>query len=248
MFNDILLKLTKSLYPKGRGFRIPVGLDIEKYHKALAVSEDIAYTDALSILDSILPDNDNFTVEDAENWERRLGLITNDFVLLADRKISILRKIRHPGTIPARQHYLYIEGQLQAAGFDVYVHENRFFELGMWITKTPAEILGAGLSGSSTHSDLVQHGQVQHGGAFDEKIANSVDPAIDSTFNIGANFRSTFFIGGEILGTFASIDAPRLTEFRQLVLKLKPVQSVAFTFVGFTGPDFNNDFNIDFNI
>ena len=30
-----------------------------------------------SILNSILPDNDNFDIDDAERWEERLGMISN---------------------------------------------------------------------------------------------------------------------------------------------------------------------------
>lgn len=250
MFNDLILKLTKSFYPKGRAFRLSKNSTIEKVHKALAISENIAYTSTLSILNSILPDNGNFTVEDATDWERRLGLITNQSTALSDRKLAILRKMNHPGTIKARQHYLYVQGQLQDAGFDVYVYENRFLELGVYVTKTPDEIIGAALSNQAVHGfdgTFLEHGQVQHGGSFDEKIANSIDKEIDAVFDIGSNYRSTFFIGGPTLGSFANISSSREIEFRQLVLKLKPVQSIAYIFTNFISGDFNNDFNNDFN-
>jgi hypothetical protein len=223
MFNEIILKLTKRFYPLGRAFRIPTGGIAEKVHRALAVSENLAYESTLSVLDSILPDNAGFTAEDASDWERRLGLINGDSLPLATRKLNILRKMNHPGTIKARQHWLYVQQQLQAAGFtNVYVHENRFLELGIWVTKTPEQIAGSSVTGYAVHTfdgTFLEHGQVQHGGGYTDKIANSIDPAVDFLFDVGSNLRSTFFIGGQILGTFATIPTTRQAEFRQLVLK-----------------------------
>lgn len=126
MFKDLLLTITKRFYPKGWAFRIPTGGLLEKMHAGLIISEDLALTSAISVLDSIIPDSDNFTAEDATDWERRLGLITNSSTPLFDRKLAITRKMNHPGTIKARQHYLFLERELRNAGFDVRVYENRF--------------------------------------------------------------------------------------------------------------------------
>ncbi len=237
-FKQRILNLSRSLYPRGRTFRMPFGSIFERLTKALAISEDIAYNEALNILDTILPDNDNFTEEEADKWERRLGLITNTLTPLADRKLALLRKINHPGTIVARQHFLYLEGQLQSAGFDVFIHENRFPNGGGGFeTKTPNELIG--ISGDAVHSPLVQHGQFQHGSGFSDKIANSIEASIDALFNIGNNFRSTFFIGGAIIGDFATIPGSREKEFRQMVLRIKPVQSIAFLFIDISNAGFS---------
>ena len=229
---DKILALTKQLYPTGRAWRMFPGSVLEKLHSGLAVSEAKAYEDAVSLLDSALPDNANFTVDDATDWERRLGLITNDLVSLDDRKLAIIRKMNHPGTIPARQHYLYIQGQLQAAGFNVYVYENIFpgYPSG-FITKTPEEVSG-GPGLVIQHGDI-QHGDAQHGEGLFEKVVNSIDSDLDLTFNIGPDLRDTFFIGGSPLGTYANVDINRKDEFRQLILKLKPAHLVAFLFVNY---------------
>jgi hypothetical protein len=121
-----ILKLTKQLYPTGRAFNLKPGSIFEKLHTGLGQSELRAWQDANAILNSILPDNDNFTTDDATQWEIRLGLITNTSISLADRKAAILRKMNHPGSIKARQNYLYVQDQLQTAGFNVNVFENRF--------------------------------------------------------------------------------------------------------------------------
>lgn len=233
MFKEKIVSLTKQLYPTGRAFKMPKFGYLDKLHNALAESENQAYSDAVSILNSMLPDNDGFTADDATDWERRLGLITNESVSLADRKLAIIRKINHPGTIPARQNYLYLQGQLQAAGFDVYVYENRFPDGGGgYETYNPLTVSGGAGSFAYQHGDL-QHGDFQHGAAFQNICVNHIDEAEDWLFNIGSNLKSTFFIGGTPIGTFANIDANRKREFRQLILKIKPVQTVAYLFVNY---------------
>ena len=253
-------RLTELHYPTGRAYKGPRGGWRDKLHKALALSEAQAYNDNLATLFAILPDNDNFTAQDATDWERRLGLITNSSVSLADRKRAILRKMNHPGTIKARQHYLYLQGQLQAAGFDVYVHENRFDDgLDGLVTIDVSQFIGLGIEEIATHGEAehgeiehgdattvypelftfaehgeIQHGETEHGGwTYNEIIANEISAAADFGFNTGENLKSTFFIGGEVAGTFADVDADREAEFRQLVLRIKPVQTVAFLLINY---------------
>ncbi len=288
-----MIKLTKRLYPSGRAFRIVSGSTKEKLHSALAESENQAYTDALGVLDSILPDNPNFTTEDATDWERRLGLITNQFVPLSDRMLAIKRKMNHPGTIPARQHYKYIEGQLQAAGFNVIVTENRFplpemLNGQMGLGEMGAMEMGGEVSNPDKYGvidpndatnvadqmGVIEMGGGQMGGFYSgnpfEIIANNIDPEKDADFftdNVIAEMgdgsqmgeismaqsvdyydklRFTFFISGDAFPSDAIISFDRKAEFRQLVLKLKPANTVAFVFAEYTMDDFNDDFNNDF--
>lgn len=227
--------LSLQLFPTGRAFWVKVDSDKDKLLNALAASEARAYSDALSLFDSIIPDNTNFTADDATMWEIRLGMITNILVPLEDRKDAIRRKMNHPGTIRARQNYRYLEGQLQAAGFDVYVHENRFPDgFGGYVTKTPTvfSLLPFPIR-SYMHSPFVQHGQIQHGASFGNKVVNHIEESIDNYFSIGSNLRSTFFIGGQTAGSWATVDANRKNEFRQLILKIKPVQTVGFTLINY---------------
>jgi len=229
---DTILKLTKQLFPTGRAFKISDDSFKQKLFNGLSKSEARAHADAMSILDSTLPDNNNFSADDATDWEKRLGLISNGLVPLADRKAAIIRKINHPGSIPARQNYRYLEGQLQAAGFDVYVYENIFPDgMGGFETRTPADVSGVP-SGFVMHGDI-QHGDAQHGIVFNKIIANNIREDIDADFNIGNNLRSTFFIGGSPIGTYADVDVQRKDEFRQLILRVKPVQTVGFLFINY---------------
>jgi len=233
MLSDILLNLTKQFSPSGRAFRILKNSIKEKFFEALNVSEATAIQASKDILNSILPDNANFTTEDAANWERRLGIITNDSTSLDARKLAIKRKINHPGYLKARQHPLYLQKSLQDAGFDLYVFENKFFEGGVWITKQPSEVFAGAEYLIAYHTPQVRHGNIRHGLYGFPKVANHVKKQRDDAFDIGSNYRSTFFICGSTLGQMAVIEATRELEFRQLVLRLKPAQTIAYYYILF---------------
>lgn len=227
-----ILKVTKQLYPTGRAYKMPKNGDLEKFHTAIGVSQAQAYSDALSIRDSILPDNSNFSAEDASAWEVRLGMIDGTGIALADRKLAIARKMNHPGNVPARQHYLYLEWQLQAAGFDVYVHENRFSVYpDSYETHNPITEYGA--PATQRQHGQFQHGQVTQGVYYANMVVNFIDETQDSLFMLGDNMRSTFFVGGQTVGTFANVDTLRKNEFRQLILRTKPVQTVGLLLINY---------------
>lgn len=230
-----IIKLSKQLFPTGRAFKVSEGSEKEKYIKGGIQGEKRAYGDALSILDSILPDNDNFDTDDAAKWEKSLGLITNNAVPLSDRKMAILRKMNYPGTVKPRENYRFMQAQLQAAGFDVYVYENRFSDgMGGYVTLTPVMFSYESFGLLEVQLGDLQLGDFQLGGlTVVDKIANSLDPVKDRLFNTGSNLKSTFFIGGNSQGSWADVDANRETEFRQLVIKLKPLQTVGFLLIDF---------------
>jgi hypothetical protein len=253
MFNttEKIKQLTRLLYPTGRAYNMPTGGAFEKLHSGLAQSEGRAVDDADSILFSILPDNTNFTVDDAEDWERRLGLITNALVSLDDRKAAIIRKMNHPGDIPARQSWDYLQQSLQAAGFDVYIHENipeqSVFGLLQPFSGTAQQ--GQAQQGQVQQGTVItansnlfvylqqgqaQQGQVQQGAyVYTNLIANNINESLDAYFNIGSNWRSVFWIGGTNIGDFANVDINRKDEFRQIVLRIKPVQSIAYLLINY---------------
>lgn len=250
LIKDKIRQLTRQLYPTGRAWQQPNGGTFDKLHAAMAESESKAYSDAESILDSILPDNNNFTVDDAEDWERRLGMITNSLVPLADRKAAIIRKMNHPGDIPARQSWDFLEQSLQLAGFDVYVHEN-IPEQTIFQVLQPANIANQGQQNQGTfnqgtvitanpglftqaNQNTFNQGQQNQGGfIYTNKVANRISEPLDAFFDIGSNWRSVFYIGGPNLGDFANVDAARKDEFRQTILRIKPVQSIGVLLIDY---------------
>jgi len=205
-----IFKLTRQLFPRGRAFWLQKYGVFTELMRALAESEATALQMCYDIMDSVLPDNDNFSVEDASNWESALGLMDLSHLTLPARKTAIKEKIKYPGDIPARQNYLYMQGRLQDAGFSVYVTPNT--------VPTP---YNAALYGETRYGGL-NYGTAAETG---EIIANHIDSTRDADFIFGGmdNMRSTFLIGS-ITGGYASIDATRKTEFRELILKIKPAQ------------------------
>jgi hypothetical protein len=235
--SDKIFKLLRLLLPRGRAFKVPYQGRFWQLLDALSLSIGRSAQDGADVLNGIIPDNSSFDVDDADNWERRLGMITNSSVSLTDRKAAIYRKMAHPNGQPARQHYLFIEFQLRLAGFDVRLYENRFLvgSPAVMETKTPTEILGIPV-GLAIYGD-VGYGDTAYGAGWIDAgvtiIANNLEAVKDATFSFGANLRSTFYIAGSTITTFASVDADREIEFRELVLKLKPAQTVAFAFVNY---------------
>jgi len=243
--------LTRQLLPTGRAFGNKEGGVNERLYISSDRNVEVMMSNANNVLNSILPDNDDFTADDATRWEERLGMITNSSVSLDDRKAAIIRKMNHPGTIPARQSADYLQDRLQSAGFDVYVHENNngfsfadllndaldATEMGTPEMGTP-DMINSIVYYSEWFSNVemgtAEMGATQMGGlTFTNLIANSLYVEEDSSFDVGANNNRTFIIGGEVLGTVADIVTAREEEFRQLVLRLKPVKSVAGLFINY---------------
>jgi len=247
---DKLKALSKQLNPRGRAFLIPFGSVKQKIDNGILPSEERLYNDALSVLNSILPDNPFFTTDDATRWEQRLGMIVNESAALDDRKAAIIRKMNHPGTILARQSRGYIEDQLRLAGFDVYVYENipaqtpqQFllnnplspqqlggFQLGQQQLGSPESVF-------PTLFEQLQLGNFQLGqnnlaeSSYNNKIANRISE--EPGFYVG-NPRRTFFIGGATPGSFAQVPLTRKDEFRSLILHLKPAENVGYLLVYYT--------------
>jgi uncharacterized protein YmfQ (DUF2313 family) len=236
--NDTLLQLTKQLYPDGRAFQMPAEGVFERLTQALNESYADAYNGSVSILNDILPDNDGFDANDCTQWERRLGLITNTSIPLADRKLAILQKMAYPGIESnPRQAASFLETQLRNAGYDVYVYENKFATGSpvSYVTKTPFEILG--ITSGVAMLNMFQLGEVELAETWaDDGITicvNHLEESTDEYFVIGDNWRSTFYIAGATVSTFADVDADRKETFRQMILQFKPAQTVAILFVNY---------------
>ena len=224
---DILNKLSVQLYPTGRAWYLPQDGVFYNVHTALNQSFAKLIREGDLFLDGLFPDNVNFTIQDAALWEYRLGLITNNALDLELRKEAIRRKLGHPNNVKARQHPLFIQNQLQLAGFNVWVHENEI------PYQTPSEITTI-LLDDVFHGAPTQHGNsTQHGLSNHDVIANSIDEVEFYSTGGEINLWSTFFIGGEILGSIATVPFIRLREFKELVIKLKPAHTVAFTFINY---------------
>lgn len=242
-------RFIKQLLPTGRAWNLPK--DGDKFIESNSERTQELFTDILSTLDSILPDNAGFSEYDATRWEQRLGMITTPGLDLATRKLAIARKLNYPGTIRARQSADYFQEQLRLAGFmDVYVHENpnnlspeNILLMNGTVFQIGDAQFGDGQFGN-TYSyynglfKIAQFGDAQMGSVqfgeyvFNKIIANSIFSELDKYFHYSNNDR-TFVLGGATFGSFGTIDASREQEFRQLILKLKPAKTVGLLFINY---------------
>lgn len=231
---DTLIKLTKQLFPTGRAFKMPIGSNLDIFIKANAETEERVVLDIASIKTSILPDNDQFDEDDAENWERVLGISSSSLVDLEDRKAAIRQKMQQPGDNPAKGSWEYVQEVLRAAGFDVYVFENRFpdYPTGYFV-QDPVTVSGSSSILTEVQHDDIQHGDAQHGSSLNNKIVNYISEELDFKFDEGTILKNTFFIGGDPVGSFANVPLVRKDEFRQLILKSKPAQMVGYLFINY---------------
>ena len=242
-----IIQLTEQLYPKGRAFNLINGGWLKGLHEGLAVSETNTWNDANSVIDhSLLPDNDSFDADDADIWEGRLAIPFSAGATLADRKLAILRKWRYPGEVKARAHRLFIQKQLNDAGFtDVVLYENRVDDgAGGITTINPNGYFGF------QHGEF-EHGELEHGELGGEFLVNYIDASRDENFDLGSSYATTFFVASSLFGTIDSLgvttpdytasasdilaDIPlvRREEFRELLLRLKPAKTIGVLLINY---------------
>jgi len=199
---------------------------------AFLKSHERYYVDLLSLLNELLADNDGFDAIDASNWERVFGLISTGLTL-DERKANILRRQAYPSGVEERGNYLLIQDELQKAGFNVYLTENRFADGAGWEVQTPtlpftlcANYIDESLD--ATYFDNIfsssEMGIAESGVAEMEFLEQ---PPTD------IQLRQTFFIGGSSFPSTVNVALVRKDEFRQLILKLKPAQTVAYLYVNY---------------
>lgn len=208
-----------------------------RLHRALSYVMEEAWTANAGTLNALMPDNPAFTIADARDWYRRLGIYDSGLVSFSDMKLAIARKLSFPLVPLNKQHYLYIEDQLRAAGFDVRVYKNKFDDgMGGFETRSPATVLGY-TSGEAVYGAF-NYGEINYGETWADTgvtiCANYLEEALDNDFDFGDSYRATFYIAGATVSTFATIDIHRKTEFRQLLLKLKSAQMAAILFVNYS--------------
>lgn len=232
---DKILKLTRELYPTGKAFRIREGTNIYALHDGLAESESDIFDNAKAIQNQVLPDNPFYTEDDAAAWEEKLQIpIAPTGVSLEDRKLAILRKLRYPGNVLARQSADFIEGELVTAGFNVKVYENKFAGEVDFIK------VGGGATIYTEFSNETEFGlqTVFQAVPVDETATGVVISQLDQADEdiIDQNeisFRSTFIICADPYPALADVPSAREREFRNLIMTLKPAHTHAFLFINY---------------
>ena len=215
MDNTDILKLKKQLLPTGRAFKVPVNGNFENLILGRGIKESEVYKDTIGILDSLIPDNNNFLDDDCSAWENSLSV--SPATLLADRKAAIYRKMQFPSNVRGRQHKNYLEYQLNQAGFICKVYE--WLDMSSFVTSTNHS-LGTIHSNSTFHSSLTFP-------SYSQVVANFIEPEKETLITLNLdNTKNVFWISGLTFDYPLTITSDRISEFRHIILSIKPIQTI----------------------
>jgi uncharacterized protein YmfQ (DUF2313 family) len=221
--NTNILELKKQLLPTGRAFKVPhIGSQNTEYTGIFenlllgrGIKESEVYSDAVGILDSLIPDNNNFDVSDCSAWEKTLSI--SPAINLTDRKNAIYSKMQFPLNTEGRQHKNYLEYRLNQAGFICKVYE--------W-NDISNYIVGLMHSTGTIHNSGTIHQNLTFP-IFTQVVANYIDAEKEPTIVLNSlNINSFFWISGLAFNNPITITSDRIKEFRNIILQIKPVQKI----------------------
>lgn len=229
--------LLKQLSPNGRAFRMRPFGDFDKFADVHAKSFGRASVDISQVLDYLFPDNTRYNIETATEWMKVLGIFNSGSLTLEEMTAAIISRWLYPNNTTGSAYYYTISLAIQAAGFAAGVYENRFYEGGQWITKTPeqlwSELMSVAICG------VPMCGETECGteylGMPVQRVVQYISEEQDSHFSISPNMRCTFFVASsDDISVKATLPLSRKDEFRQLLIQLKPIQAVGLAYINYT--------------
>jgi hypothetical protein len=249
--SDDIIYAIRKLLPDGMAFQLADNGIAMQVLTALVAGDGGpgtitgAYNTIANVLDALIPDNPGFTIDDAHDWYRRLGIYDPGTLTLSQMIPVILQKMSWPGAANNQQTAAYIQAQLIASGFtSAKVFKNNFGAGGEaisagWWTGDPIEVAMCG---------LIECNDTQCGtplqpatGTTLRKVANFMEEGIDDFVCLYPDYRSTFFIAAAMSGTPPSITFTPLSVsvsqkpiLRQLILQLKAQQLVCWLYADYT--------------
>lgn len=141
---SVFLRQIQHLLPRSRVWKLPYGSNLRKFFEGLAGFGGDAKTYVDSVYEDLIPE----TTRELTEWEKQHGLFENASKTEAERRAALDAEWEAQGG----QSKEYIEGVLQTAGFDVYLHPS-------WVEgRYPGELANAFYSGrmldvSSAHTN-----------------------------------------------------------------------------------------------
>ena len=228
-----MINVFKHLLPTGRAWTITVEKSLRKFFEALApeTEKPRGYYD--NIYSDLFPD----TTQNLALWETQFGLFNNR-LSEAQRRARLVAAWRDIGG----QSPSYIQGQLQANGFNVFIHE--WWEpgtepavntVGTPTVRNPLSVLNpqyllnipmvdCGEELAACGEEFAECGNFVGGVGYplvnkfvyDSDIIGYTVPS-DST-----KWPYFMYVGGPNFGDIAEVPAARRFEFEALLLKIRP--------------------------
>lgn len=237
-----LFPTLRKLLPDAKAWRLSIGTRIRQFFEGLAEEPGAIreYADRV-FLDAFAP-----TTRHLSTWERQFGHITIGQSESA-RRLDLAASWAATGG----QDPNYIQGQLQTAGFDVYVHS--WWESGPdpWVPRNPLDyafqpLIGIyqceeepGYEEPPTQWEAFDGPGAPHCNGFlanntrylvNDDLTQRAPPRIPTDPSRWPMF---VYVGGETFSDDANVSASRRAEFERMLLKLMPTEQWIVTIVDY---------------
>lgn len=222
--SDLFLRIIKHLLPNAKAWRLVTDKTLRQFFEGLSgVGADVR-----EFIDLVWADIDPQQTRQLELWEEQFGL-SNTPLTEQQRRDRVEAAWAEVGGQDPR----YIQDTLQAAGFDVYVHEWWEPATNPPVARNPLLVIGT--PGSVVYV-VGCNETLAFCGEVEAEAGNTANPLgyllINKTPDrqnepvpaLAAEWPYMFYIGGQTYGTQATVDAARRDEFEALCLKICPTQ------------------------
>jgi hypothetical protein len=237
----LLFAVTDALYLRQLQHLLPTGIAwrttiVAKTLRKLMEAFAAVFQSAREFIDLVHADRFPTTTRDLASWEYQFGLVAS--ATDEDRRLSLAGAWAAQGGQSPR----YLQDTVQAAGFDVYIHE--WWEPPNVDPRTPRDprtyttqpLIGTTQCGES----LAQCGESlaqcnrflanEPGYLVNLNLADVAPPPVPAD---PATWRYFIYWGGETFPDTADVPADRRAEFERLILKLSPANNWLVTLVNY---------------
>jgi hypothetical protein len=239
----LFLRIFQHLLPRAQAWRTTIDKQLRKLFEGLASEPAEAVLFADQVYLDLFPE----TTRELNEWERQYGLSVTDTtspLSVAAGRLLLAAEWRATGG----QSPGYLQGVLQTAGFDVYIHEWWETPGPPYVARDPRAYTTAPLTGTvqctadgeptqPQCSDLDTQHQCNDFLANDPGYLVNKDltlrppPPVPDDPNTWPFF---FYVGAETFPDQAIVDVSRRDEFERLLLKLRPSHNWIVTRVTYT--------------
>lgn len=239
----LFFRQLQHLLPRATAWRVTADKTLRKFLEGLTRLP----SDIREFVDEVHADRLPGTTRELAEWEAQFGLLANGDQ--STRRASLAAAWSAQGGQSPR----YIQDTLQAAGFDLYVHE--WWEPGP-VARDPRDYTNQPLL--STHQCSALADQPQCSALADQPqcdrfLQNDVGYLVNRTLtdvapppvpDDSAKWPYFIYVGGETFPDVALVLASRRADLERLLLKICPTHNWIVTLVEYSEPVVDDDDNI----
>jgi len=213
----------QHLLPRAKAWNITIDKKLRQFFDGLTVIQSDVIDNANDAHAELRPE----TATDMDRWFDQFNLIQSG-TLATDRESLAGAWILNDYQSPKQ-----IQDTLQAAGFDVYIHEWwNVPVIGSPTVRNPASYIAVGYNRYSSVAgadEMVSGDSSAVSGAYFEDngymLVNKTDDGVVYSVPVNAaEWPYIYYVGGSVFGSYASVPAARQNEFETLLLKTKPAE------------------------